>query len=139
MCISSRNFPNSIEKEVAEYASTRYMAALVSNQARHLLASATEGISEIAEEVATALVRASTTASAIVCDTQTAIHNFTKSRISKEALSIMVHLRRERDVHVIWTPARSFLPRNETSRSSSREPNRGRNNEGALEWRETAW
>lgn len=109
--------------DAAEYTDGRHMAIVASNQAGHLLASGTikTGNSEIAEETAIALTLASTRASVVISDSKTAIHNFANGRVSKEALRILNNFRGERDVYVIWTPAHSSLPGNETAHTLARE------------------
>lgn len=75
---------------------------------------------EKAEEAAIAMAIASTSTSLIVSDSQTAVRNFARGRISQIASRILVECKDQRTIEIVWAPAHSSLPGNEAAHQTAR-------------------
>ncbi|XP_075743717.1 uncharacterized protein LOC142802619 [Rhipicephalus microplus] len=75
---------------------------------------------EEAEEAAIAMAIGSTSTSLIVSDSQTAVRNFARGRISQIALRILVGCKDQRTIEKVWAPAHSSLPGNEAAHQTAR-------------------
>ncbi|XP_077539808.1 uncharacterized protein LOC144152414 [Haemaphysalis longicornis] len=110
--------------DAAEYSDRTAMAITAVNQHGHLITSGSVRASppETGEEAAIALALASTRARYIISDSKTAIRNFSRGRISAEALKIMNGYRGERlrRVQLIWAPGHTALPGNEDAHNLAR-------------------
>nr|XP_037279981.1 uncharacterized protein LOC119172944 [Rhipicephalus microplus] len=111
--------------DAAEYPTHRAMALAVATGPQYII-TATGTIRankpEEGEEAAIALAYASTQASSIISDSNTAIRNFTKGLISQPALRILTStpLLRRRRVEIVWTPGHSGLAGNEHAHDAAR-------------------
>ncbi|KAG0436642.1 hypothetical protein HPB47_017845 [Ixodes persulcatus] len=101
------------------------MAVAVVNGDGHLVASCSVKTDdpERAEEVAVALALSMPAVRTIVCDSQSAVRNFAKGRVSPKTLRVLRGATcfggRER-VRLAWTPAHASLPGNEEAHDAAR-------------------
>ncbi|KAG0429942.1 hypothetical protein HPB47_023151 [Ixodes persulcatus] len=111
--------------DAAKYKGRGAMAAVVVNGDGHLVASCSVKTDdpETAEEVAVALALSMPGVRAIVCDSQSAVRNFAKGRVSPKTLRVLRGATcfggRER-VRLVWTPAHASLPGNEEAHDAAR-------------------
>ncbi|KAG0429885.1 hypothetical protein HPB47_023198 [Ixodes persulcatus] len=109
--------------DAAEYKGRGAMAAAVVNGDGHLVSSCSVKTDdpETAEEVAVALALSMPGVRTIVCDSQSAVRNFAKGRVSPKTLRVLRGATcfggRER---LVWTPAHASLPGNEDAHDAAR-------------------
>ncbi|KAG0415526.1 hypothetical protein HPB47_007307 [Ixodes persulcatus] len=112
--------------DAADYSSRDAMAISVVDRQGNLINSGTvfTTSSGVGEEAAIALAMTSSSRiKFIVSDSKPAILNYTKGRISSEALKILrtgFHGDRVRGVLIVWAPAHSGLPGNENAHDAAR-------------------
>ncbi|KAG0428484.1 hypothetical protein HPB47_024538 [Ixodes persulcatus] len=112
--------------DAADYSSRDAMAISVVDRQGKLINSGTvfTTLSEVGEEAAIALAMTSSSRiKFIVSDSKPAILNYTRGRISSEALKILrtgLHGDRVRGVLIVWAPAHSGLPGNENAHDAAR-------------------
>lgn len=112
--------------DAADYSSRDAMAISVVDRQGKLINSGTvfTTSSEVGEEAAIALAMTSSSRiKFIVSDSKPAILNYTRGRISSEALKILrtgLHGDRVRGVLIVWAPAHSGLPGNENAHDAAR-------------------
>ncbi|KAG0416384.1 hypothetical protein HPB47_006464, partial [Ixodes persulcatus] len=112
--------------DAADYSSRDAMAISVVDRQGKLTNSGTvfTTSSEVGEEAAIALAMTSSSRiKFIVSDSKPAILNYTRGRISSEALKILrtgLHGDRVRGVLIVWAPAHSGLPGNENANDAAR-------------------
>lgn len=113
--------------DAADYAGREAMAIAVVNNQGNTIASCSIRArdSVVGEEVAIALAMvASTKIKTIISDSKSAILNFSRGHISREASAILIsglHLEnRTGKINLIWTPAHSGLAGNESAHEAAR-------------------
>ncbi|XP_049273402.1 uncharacterized protein LOC125759129 [Rhipicephalus sanguineus] len=86
---------------------TRFVAVTIRDGALHHATSVTTSSSETAEEVAIALATLDPTCDTIVCDSRSAVINYSKGRISPQALRILCQAPHSKDsmISLTWIPA----------------------------------
>lgn len=108
--------------DAADYGNRHHYAISVINSHGQVAAAASvlASSSEEAEEAAIALALTIPSSSVIISDSKTAIYNFGAGRVSKPALSLLLHHPLDRLVALIWTPAHAGLAGNEAAHASAR-------------------
>ncbi|KAG0443309.1 hypothetical protein HPB47_015060 [Ixodes persulcatus] len=111
--------------DAAEYQGRGAMAAAVVSGDGHLVASCSVKTDdpETAEEVAVALALSMPGVRTIVCDSQSAVRNFAKGRVSPKTLRVLRGATRfggRERVRLVWTPAHASLPGNEEAHDAAR-------------------
>ncbi|KAG0444526.1 hypothetical protein HPB47_013699 [Ixodes persulcatus] len=107
--------------EAARYDRDALAAAVVDKQGK-IVASCSVRTTEpeVAEEVAIALALKQQDAKIVVSDSQMAIHQYAKRRISPVTLRVLGDPEKTAKVKLIWTPTHSSLPGNEEAHDAAR-------------------
>lgn len=117
-----KDLPETTYVDAAKYKGNDNMTiAVVDYKGNHKVSgSVRTSYVEEAEEAAIALAIASTSTSLIVSDSQTAVRNFARGRISQIALRILAGHKDQRTIDIVWAPAHSSLPGNEAAHQTAR-------------------
>lgn len=99
-----------------------FMVAAVSNGSGRPITAVTlkTRSPEAAEEVAVALACAQTKARFVICDSKTAIRNYSRGLIAPQAIRILQQSPISRTIQLIWTPSHTGVPGNESAHAMAR-------------------
>ena len=108
-----KDFPDTTYVDEAKYKGNDNMTiAVVDYKGNHKVSgSVRTSLAEEAEEAAIALAIAATSTTVIISDSQTAVRNFARGRISKIALRILAEYKDKRTIDIIWAPRSLLLAR----------------------------